>query len=61
MRLVFFTPDGDTGNVQTSGFGYDTVAGAMWGTSDALLLSTDSVSAWPVYVTGRNQSGVTEG
>jgi hypothetical protein len=56
VRLGFFTPDSDTGNVQTSGFGYDTVAGAMWGTSDALLSSTDSVSAWPVYVTGRNQS-----
>jgi len=56
VRLGFFTPDSDTGNVQTSGFGYDTVAGAMWGTSDALLVSTDSVSAWPVYVTGRNQS-----
>jgi hypothetical protein len=56
VRLGFFTPDSDTGNVQTAGFGYDTVAGAMWGTSDALLISTDSVSAWPVYVTGRNQS-----
>lgn len=56
VRLGFFTPDSDTGNVQTSGFGYDTVAGAMWGTSDALLVSTDSVSAWPVYITGRNQS-----
>lgn len=56
VRLGFFTPDSDTGNVQTSGFGYDTVVGAMWGTSDALLVSTDSVSAWPVYVTGRNQS-----
>lgn len=56
VRLGFFTPDSDTGNVQTSGFGYDTVAGAMWGTSDALLINTDSVSAWPVYVTGRNQS-----
>lgn len=56
VRLGFFTPDSDTGNVQTAGFGYDTVAGAMWGTSDALLVSTDSVSAWPVYVTGRNQS-----
>lgn len=56
VRLGFFTPDSDTGNVQTSSFGYDTVAGAMWGTSDALLVNTDSVSAWPVYVTGRNQS-----
>ncbi|SFU14848.1 Outer membrane usher protein FimD/PapC [Kosakonia arachidis] len=56
VRLGFFTPDSDTGNVQTSGFGYDTVVGAMWGTSDALLVNTDSVSAWPVYVTGRNQS-----
>lgn len=56
VRLGFFTPDSDTGNVQTSGFGYDTVAGVMWGTSDALLVSADSVSAWPVYVTGRNQS-----
>lgn len=56
IRLGLFSPDSDTSNVQTSGFGYDTVAGAMWGTSDALLVSTDSVSAWPVYVTGRNQS-----
>lgn len=56
VRLGLFTPDSDTGNVQTSGFGYDSVAGAMWGTSDALLVSTDSVSAWPVYITGRNQS-----
>lgn len=56
VRLGFFTPDSDTGNVQTAGFGYDTVVGAMWGTSDALLASTDSVSAWPVWVTGRNQS-----
>lgn len=56
IRLGFFTPDGDTGNVQTSGFGYDTVAGAMWGTSDALMINGDSVSTWPVYVTGRNQS-----
>ena len=56
VRLGFFTPDSDTGNVQISGFGYDTVAGAMWGTSDALLVNMDSVSAWPVYVTGRNQS-----
>lgn len=56
IRLGFFTPDSDTGNVQTAGFGYDSVAGAMWGTSDALLANTDSVSVWPVYVTGRNQS-----
>lgn len=56
VRLGLFTPDSDTGNVQTSGFGYDTVAGAMWGSSDELLVNTDSVSAWPVYVTGRNQS-----
>ncbi|WP_051546309.1 TcfC E-set like domain-containing protein [Tatumella sp. UCD-D_suzukii] len=56
VRLGLFSPDSDNGNVQTSGFGYDTVAGAMWGTSDTLLVSTDSVSAWPVYVTGRNQS-----
>lgn len=56
VRLGFFTPDSDTGNVQTSGFGYDTVVGAMWGTSDALLIGTGSVSVWPVYVTGRNQS-----
>lgn len=56
VRLGFFAPDSDTGNVQTAGFGYDTVAGAMWATSDTLMVSTDSVSAWPVYVTGRNQS-----
>lgn len=56
VRLGFFTPDSDTGNVEMSGFGYDTVVGAMWGTSDALLINGDSVSAWPVYVTGQNQS-----
>ncbi|MCY0771396.1 TcfC E-set like domain-containing protein [Enterobacter cloacae complex sp. 2022EL-00788] len=56
IRLGFFTPDSDTGNVEISGFGYDTVVGAMWGTSDSLLISSDSVSAWPVYVTGKNQS-----
>ncbi|MGP3591046.1 TcfC E-set like domain-containing protein [Vagococcus sp. WN89Y] len=56
IRIGLFSPDNATGNVQTSGFGYDTVAGVMWGTSDALLVNTDSVSAWPVYVTGRNQS-----
>lgn len=56
IRLGFFTPDSDTGNVEISGFGYDTVVGAMWGTSDSLLISSDSVSAWPVYVTGQNQS-----
>ena len=56
LRLGLFSPSNDTGNVQTSGFGYDTVTGAMWGTSDALLANTDSVSAWPVYITGRNQS-----
>lgn len=56
IRLGFFTPDSDTGNVEMSGFGYDTVVGAMWGTSDSLLINTDSVSAWPVYVTGQNQS-----
>lgn len=56
IRVGLFSPDNATGNVQTSGFGYDTVAGVMWGTSDALLVNSDSVSAWPVYVTGRNQS-----
>lgn len=56
LRLGLFAPDSDTGNVQTAGYGYDTVAGAMWGTSDALLVSSESVSARPVYVTGRNQS-----
>lgn len=56
IRVGLFSPDNATSNVQTSGFGYDTVAGVMWGTSDVLLLNSDSVSAWPVYVTGRNQS-----
>lgn len=56
IRVGLFSPDNATGNVQTSGFGYDTVAGLMWGTSDALLVDSDSVSAWPVYVNGRNQS-----
>ncbi|MGU3522805.1 TcfC E-set like domain-containing protein [Enterobacteriaceae bacterium C23F] len=56
IRLGFFTPDSDSGNVQTSSFGYDTIIGAMWGTSDILLQNSESVSAWPVYVSGRNQS-----
>lgn len=56
IRLGFFTPDSDTGNVEMTGFGYDTVVGAMWGTSDSLLINGDSVSAWPVYVTGQHQS-----
>ena len=56
VRVGFFTPDNDSGNVQTSSFGYDTIVGAMWGTSDILLQNSESVSAWPVYVTGRNQS-----
>lgn len=56
FRLGFFTPDNDSGNVQTSSFGYDSVIGAMWGTSDILLNNSESVSAWPVYVNGRNQA-----
>ncbi|WP_231564416.1 TcfC E-set like domain-containing protein [Enterobacter sp. Bisph1] len=56
VRLGFFTPDNDTSNVQTTGFGSDTVIGAMWGSSDSLLADGDTVSAWPVYITGRNQS-----
>ncbi|ELW3333317.1 TcfC E-set like domain-containing protein [Salmonella enterica] len=56
VHLGLFAPDSDTGNVQTAGTGYDTVVGGMWGTSDALLVSTDSVSLWPVWVTGRSQS-----
>lgn len=56
LRLGFFTPDNDSGNVQTSSFGYDSVIGAMWGTSDILLNASESVSAWPVYVNGRNQA-----
>ncbi|WP_423060773.1 TcfC E-set like domain-containing protein [Citrobacter portucalensis] len=55
-RLGFFTPASDRGSVQMSGFDYDTIAGVMWGTSDALLDNFDNVSAWPVYVTGHNQS-----
>lgn len=56
LRLGLFTPENETGNVQTSGFGYDTVTGVMWGTSDALLANNDSVSTFPVYITGRSQS-----
>ncbi len=56
IRLGFFTPDSDTGNVEMSGFGNDTVVGAMWGTSDSLVINGDSVSAWPVYLSGQNQS-----
>lgn len=55
-RLGFFTPGSDRGNVQMSGYDFDTIAGAMWGTSDTLLNNTGNVSAWPVYVTGHNQS-----
>lgn len=56
IRLGLFSPNRNTGNVQTSDFGYGSIAGAMWGTSDTLLIRTDSASAWPVYVTGNNQS-----
>lgn len=56
LRLGLFSPDSDSGNVQSSPFGFGSVMGAMWGTSDALLSDTDSVSATPVYVTGRSQS-----
>lgn len=56
LRFGLFTPGDDSGNVQTSNFGYDTIVGAMWGTSDILLRSNENISAWPVYVTGRNQS-----
>lgn len=56
IRLGFFTPDSETGNVQTTAFGYDSVIGAMWGTSDTLLENNNTVSAWPVYINGRNQA-----
>lgn len=56
LRLGLFTPESDSGNIQMPGFGYDTIAGALWATSDAFLVGGESVSAWPVYVTGRNQS-----
>lgn len=56
LRMGLFTPDNDTGDVQATGFGSSTVAGVMWGTSEALLINTQSASAWPVYVTGRSQS-----
>jgi len=56
VRLGLFTPSSDSSNVQTSGFGDHSVVGAMWGTSDTLLIRQDSVSAFPVYITGRNQS-----
>ncbi|EOZ1521573.1 TcfC E-set like domain-containing protein [Enterobacter hormaechei] len=56
LRAGFFSPDTESGNVQMPGYASDRIAGAMWGTSDNLLSAGDSVSLYPVYVTGRNQS-----
>nr|ELR5136155.1 TcfC E-set like domain-containing protein [Providencia rettgeri] len=48
--------DSDKGNVETNGFSTGSVAGAMWGTSNALLINNESVSAYPIYVTAANQA-----
>ncbi|BEM85526.1 hypothetical protein SME41J_48500 (plasmid) [Serratia marcescens] len=56
FRAGMFSPDAESGNVQMPGYASDRIAGAMWGTSDTLLSAGDSVSLYPVYVTGRNQS-----
>ena len=56
LRMGMFSPDYDSGSVQTPGSNSSSIMGAMWGSSDALSLDAESVSAWPVYVTGRNQS-----
>lgn len=56
LRAGVFSPDTESGNVQMPGYASDRIAGAMWGTSDTLLSAGDSVSLYPVYVTGRNQS-----
>lgn len=56
LRLGYFTPDIESGNVQTGGYGSSTIIGAMWGTSDALLESNDIISLYPIYITGQNQS-----
>ncbi|EDU61859.1 TcfC E-set like domain-containing protein [Providencia stuartii] len=56
VRLGFFSPDSDKGNVETNGFSTGSVAGAMWGTSNALLINNESVSAYPIYVTAANQA-----
>ncbi len=58
LRMGMFSPDYDAGNVQTPGSSSKSITGAMWGSSDTLSLDSESVSAWPVYVTGRNQSVV---
>nr|ULG16500.1 hypothetical protein 1137p_00103 [Serratia proteamaculans] len=56
LRAGLFSPDAESGNVQMPGYASSRIAGAMWGTSDTLLNPGDSVSIYPVYVTGRNQS-----
>lgn len=56
FRAGVFSPDTESGNVQMPGYASDRISGAMFGTSDTLLISGDSVSLYPVYVTGRNQS-----
>ncbi|MEQ5621982.1 TcfC E-set like domain-containing protein [Providencia rettgeri] len=56
VRFGVFSPDSDKGNVETNGFSTGSVAGAMWGTSNALLINNESVSASPIYVTSANQA-----
>jgi hypothetical protein len=56
FRAGVFSPDTESGNVQMAGYSSSRIAGAMWGTSDTLLSAGESVSLYPVYVTGRNQS-----
>ncbi|MGK5718704.1 TcfC E-set like domain-containing protein [Proteus mirabilis] len=59
IRLGIFSPDTDKGNVETNGFNTGSVAGVMWGTSNALLINNESVSASPIYITAANQ-GIAE-
>ena len=56
FRTGVFSPDTESGNVQMPGYSSSRIAGAMWGTSDTLLSAGESISIYPVYVTGRNQS-----
>lgn len=56
LRTGIFSPDTESGNVQMPGYASSRIAGVMWGTSDTLQITSDSVSLYPVYVTGSNQS-----
>lgn len=52
LRIGIFSPNTDKGNVETNGISNGSIAGVMWGTSNALLFENESVSAVPIYVTG---------